>query len=437
MTYLQETENCLAAAIGDGGLQEAAYDALMKDCTKSLTRLKKAHETGSMPLLRLPGLSGDMEVLEPIAEKDRDQFMDVVVLGMGGSSLGGRAMAALGGHNLGMDEGAAPDNPRLHFMDNPDQDSFDRLFRAIDPARTGFIVTSKSGSTPETLAQFLYCFDIFCRTLGDETRADQFTLITEPTDNPLRRMGTQQGLTLIDADPDIDGRFSALSAVGILPAMIAGVDGLAVRAGAEAALEPLLNGIDAKSFAPAIGAALNVGLAQNNGINAMVLMPYMDRLEIFTSWFNQLWAESLGKQGRGTTPVQALGPRDQHSQLQLYLDGPRDKMFTLILARTPTRGAAIPAALADDPDLAYLAGKTLGDLLGAEQRATAESLAQGGHPTRLIWLDEIDEAGLGGLMMHFMLETIIAADLLGVDPFGQPAVEHGKQLARKYLKEGP
>ncbi len=435
MPHTQETENCFATAIGDGGLDEATYRSLLGECAKSLAGLRQAHANGTLPLLRLPAIEDDMEVLEPIAEMYRAEFADVVVLGTGGSSLGGRTLAALGGQNLGIDGGAPADSPRLHFMDNVDQDSFDRLFRAIDPARTGFIVISKSGATPETLAQFLYCFDVFCTALGEQTRADQFTVITDPGDNPLRRLAARQGLALIDADPRIGGRFSALSAVGLLPAMIAGVDAQAVRAGAAAVLAPLLDGVEADDFDPAIGAAINVGLARTRGINATVLMPYMDRLADFTLWFRQLWAESLGKKGLGTTPIGGLGTVDQHSQLQLYLDGPRDKMFTLIVARAPGGSGSIPARLADDPELAYLAGRSLGDLLDAEQRATAKSLVDGGHPTRLIWLDEVDEASLGGLIMHFFLETIIAADLLGVDPFGQPAVEDGKRLARQYLKE--
>ena len=434
--YTQETENCFAAAIGDRGREEAPYRALLDDCAKPLSRLREAHANGSMALLGQPQLTEDLEVLEPIAERYRERFADVVVFGTGGSSLGGRTLSALGGQNLGMDAGAAPDSPRLHFMDNPDPDSFDRLFRAIDPTLTGIIAISKSGSTPETLAQFLYCFGVFCQAMGDGTQADQFTVITEPADNPLRRMALGQGLTLVDADPLIDGRFSALSAAGLLPAMIAGVDAGAVREGAAAVLAPLLDGAGASAFDPAIGAAINVGLARHRGIKATVLMPYLDRLSDFTLWFRQLWAESLGKGGQGTTPIGGLGPADQHSQLQLYLDGPGDKMFTLIMAPEAGGGGIIPAGLAEDPDLTYLAGKSLGDLVDAEQRATAESLAGGGHPTRLIRLRQVDEAGLGALIMHFFLETIIAADLMGVDPFGQPAVEEGKQLARQYLREG-
>jgi len=183
---------------------------------------------------------------------------------------------------------------------------------------------------------------------------------------------------------------------------------------------------------PALGAALAVA-AMRAGLSQTVLMPYVDRLAEFGLWFRQLWAESLGKDGQGTTPIRALGTVDQHSQLQLYLGGPRDKLFTLITAPSAGVGRRVDRALADDERLGYLAGRSLGDLLDAEARATYETLARNGRPTRLIALDRLDEAGLGALFMHFMLETILTARLIGVDPFDQPAVEEGKVLARRYL----
>ena len=164
-------------------------------------------------------------------------------------------------------------------------------------------------------------------------------------------------------------------------------------------------------------------------------MAYADRLERFTHWYVQLWAESLGKNGKGTTPVAALGPVDQHSQVQLYLGGPRDKLFTVVTVATARLGPRI------DPELAKLAGepgfggKTIGDLAAAEGRATAETLAKNGCPVRTLALARLDETSLGELLMHFMLETIVAAHLMGVDAFDQPAVEEGKVLAKKYLTQ--
>jgi glucose-6-phosphate isomerase len=259
--------------------------------------------------------------------------------------------------------------------------------------------------------------------------------LTEPRDNPLRRLAVAQNMQLLDHDPGIGGRYSVLSTVGVLPALIAGLDAAALRQGAATVLDQTLAAAEARESPPALGAALAVGLAEHRSIGITVLMPYIDRLAPFGLWYRQLWAESLGKNGMGTTPVRALGAVDQHSQLQLYLAGPADKLFTLITLEQAGAGASLPPDLAADPALAYLAGKRLGDLLAAEQRATATSLLRNGRPIRMIRLARLDEETLGALFMHFMIETIVAADLLDVDAFNQPAVEEGKILVRQYLGE--
>jgi len=166
------------------------------------------------------------------------------------------------------------------------------------------------------------------------------------------------------------------------------------------------------------------------------VMAYADRLERFTRWYVQLWAESLGKDGKGTTPLGALGPVDQHSQLQLFIAGPRDKLFTVITTGCAGKGPRLDSelsTLAGEPDFG---GRTIGDLVAAQGRATAETLAKNGCPVRTIHIERLDEYSLGALLMHFMLETIIAARLFGVDAFDQPAVEEGKVLAKRYLAEG-
>jgi glucose-6-phosphate isomerase len=224
---------------------------------------------------------------------------------------------------------------------------------------------------------------------------------------------------------------------GLLPALIAGLDAYQIRDGAMSVLKPILDDGDAKECAPAQGAVINIALAQERAINTTVLMPYLDRLVSFGLWHRQLWAESLGKDGYGTTPANALGTVDQHSQLQLYLDGPRDKFFTLLFADRANTGGLVPADLADDPELAFIAGKRMGDLMAAEQQATGETLINHNCPTRIMTIETIDEHSLGALMMHFMLETIIAADLLGVNAFDQPAVEEGKIRAKSFLSGEP
>ena len=277
--------------------------------------------------------------------------------------------------------------------------------------------------------------DVFRRIVGVDKLGKHFTSITEPKSRPLRDMSEKYGIKVLDHPPTIGGRYSALSIVGMLPAMIAGLDGEALRAGAAGVVDSVFCGDGAKTSAPAVGAVLAVGLAKKNSVTASVLMPYLDRLQSFGKWYRQLWAESLGKEGQGTTPVEALGTVDQHSQLQLYLEGPKDKFFTLIVSEMRGRGGLLPEDLIHVPEMAYLAGKRVGDLMAAEQKATFETLVARSCPTRVIEIEDLDEYTLGALMMHFMFETIIAAHLLGVNPFGQPAVDEGKNLARKIIAE--
>ncbi len=417
---------CLADAVGPLGLDRADLERGIAAAAPALDRLRAARADGSLPLLRLPAARDDLGSLRAAAEDLAAGADDVVILGTGGSSLGGRTLAALSGAD------AAPParSPRLHFLDNIDPHTFDALLDRLDPTRTGLLAISKSGTTAETLTQFLILLDRLAAA-GASLRA-RGVVITEPGPRPLRDLAEARGMRVLDHDPGVGGRFAAFTGVGLLPALLAGLDPEAVREGAAEVLDAAFSSPVADS-APAIGAAVAVGLARRRGLVQSVLMTYADRLAPFGLWYRQLWAESLGKDGRGTTPIRAIGTVDQHSQLQLYLDGPRDKTFTLVTLSRRGTGARIPAELAREARADYLAGRTMGDLLAAEQSATAETLIRAGLPTRRIELDALDERTLGALMMHFMLETIIAAGLLGVDPFDQPAVEAGKALAREHL----
>ncbi len=429
MSYVQLTSSCFSDVLGTHGLDIGQFAALLEKTKPALETMRMQHADGSLPVLRLPEQTEDIEALMPIASRYREQFDDVVILGTGGSSLSGQTLCRLADVGFGPREGA----PRLHFFDNVDPHSISAMLERLALDRTGFIVISKSGSTAETMTQFLVCLKAVQDVVGKDNAVGHFTAITEPGDKLLRRLAKNHGMTVLDHDPDIGGRYSALSLVGLLPVMIAGLDAKAVREGAARVLNPVLAGEPPEKIEAVVGAAISVGLATENNILSTVMMPYVDRLADFGLWFRQLWAESLGKQGKGTTPINALGTVDQHSQLQLYLDGPRDKMFTVIMLSCAGDGPSVDPALADDKGLAYLSGKSVGDLMDAEQRATAETLIRNKRPTRIIQLDRLDETVMGALMMHFMLETIIAAHLFGVDPFDQPAVEEGKILTRQYL----
>jgi glucose-6-phosphate isomerase len=320
-------------------------------------------------------------------------------------------------------------------MDNLDPTTYGALLAKLPLATTRFVAISKSGGTGETLMQTAAALAAV-KQAGLEARIGElFYGISEAS-----KAGAKNGLrellgasvSFLEHDPGIGGRYSVLSNVGLLPAAVLGLDIKAIRAGAAMALAPVLAGNPAREVAPALGAALNIAAAQA-GKTIAVLMAYADRLERFTRWYTQLWAESLGKDGKGTTPIGALGPVDQHSQLQLFIAGPRDKLFTLVTVGAAGQGPRIDADLAKRAGEPDFGGRTIGDLVAAQGRATAETLAKNGRPVRTIHIEKLDETSLGALLMHFMLETIIAAHLLGVEPFGQPAVEEGKVLAKQYL----
>lgn len=433
MPYMQSLERAFESGIGAGGVPDGAFREALGRAEAALAALRRAREQGTLPLLALPARTDDLAPLAETARRLADA-RHVVFLGTGGSSLGGQALAQLADHGVaGLDALAA--TPRLHFLDNLDPVTLERLLAALPLAATRFVAISKSGGTAETLMQVMAVIAALRRAGRGGSIPEHVLGLTEAAGgkaNALRALLEAEGCTLLEHDPGIGGRFSVLSNVGLLPALVLGLDAAAIRAGAGAALAPVLAGGAAADIAPAAGATLSVAAAAS-GKGTTVMIAYADRLERFTRWWVQLWAESLGKDGSGTAPVAALGPVDQHSQLQLWLDGPRDKLFTVVTVGAEGEGPAMDPALATRAGAPWLAGRAVGDLVAAQGRATADTLAQNGRPVRTIHIDKLDERALGALLMHFMLETIVAAHLLGVEPFGQPAVEEGKRLARRYL----
>ena len=413
----QDTAACFAETVGPSGIDRAAFEELLPEAARALDRLRLARTEQTPPFLTLPDRRDDLPALETLAGEWRARYRRLVVLGTGGANLGGQALAATG-----------PDNDRLLFLDNGDGDRLDRVLSEPNLDGTGFLVISKSGATAETLAQAM----LVLGSAGAEAAA----VITQPGDSPARRLAARFGLPVLDHDPALGGRYSALSLVGLLPALFAGADGAAARAGARAVLSEALQAPSPVQSAPAVGAALSVAAMQAWPAASMVLMPYGPNLRSLGLWYRQLWAESLGKGGRGSTPILAPGPVDQHSQLQLFLDGPGGNLFTILEAPDPTP-RRVDAALAEEVGAGYLGGRTMGELIAAQARATAAMLTDAGRPVRRLSVPAADARAVGGLMMHFMLETVVAAHLLGVDPFDQPAVEQGKVLVRRDLESKP
>lgn len=441
--YRQSIAGCFDGAIGRNGLSQAEFASWLDRLAPALARLQDDYRTRRLPHLRIPEESADIEAAEAAFAKLCQGARAVIFFGTGGSSLGGQALAQLGGwHIPGVANEAQRRRPRTRFYDNLDGDTLQSSLGSFDDLDTvRFVVISKSGGTPETMVQALAALDAV-RANGLEKRIpDLFLGVTEPRSegkaNGLRTLFEAYSIPLLDHHPGIGGRFSALTNVGLLAAIARGLDARAVRAGARGVVDALMAAGSPGDFAPALGAAVAVGLTRERGIRAQVMMPYSDRLGRFAAWFAQLWAESLGKNGQGTSPIACLGPVDQHSQLQLFMDGPHEHLITLV--RTPTAGAGprINAEMARSAGLDYLAGRTAGDLVAAQAEALPQALAKAGRPVRTFDLPRLDERALGALMMHMMLETILAARLLGVDPFDQPAVELAKNITRERVAALP
>lgn len=410
---------------GKGAVARGNYDDALKRAEAALSWLRDARDNASIELFSIPSRTDDIACARLAAEKLADNTTDIAILGIGGSSLGGKALQAL--------RPASATVPRVEFFDNPDPLSWSEALARFDLKTTRFVAISKSGGTPETLMQALTAADAIEKAGGGKYLNHHFLVITEPKKSALRDFAEAIGAPVLDHPMGVGGRYSVLTVVGALPAILMGLDVAALRKGAGEVLAQALEN-PSSAVAAATGAALHHALADEGRLHETVLWAYADKLHTLGAWWRQLWAESLGKQGKGSTPVAALGPVDQHSQLQLFRDGPNQTLFTILSTETKGQGPIAPRERATQLGLDYLAGRTMGDLVAAEARATAETLARNGRPVRQIRMPIVNERSMGGLMMHFMLEAMIMGQLMGVDPFDQPGVEEGKVLARQYLQ---
>jgi glucose-6-phosphate isomerase len=401
------------ADVADPGIEREELDRLDEAVRRAHERIEAGREGGEFgyAALNLP------DTTDPAAIGERaDRFPDaetVLTVGIGGSALGAATLTdALGldGHRV---------------LDNVDPAHARRTLESIDLERTVVHVVSRSGTTAETLANFLLVREAMIDAGIDWTGR---TIVTTGDAGPLRRLVERHDLPTLDAPGGVPGRFSALSPVGLFAPAVLGGDVEAVLDGAADAADRLAPSLfDAPAYAyGAVAAAL---AERGATVNAMV--PYAESLESFAEWFAQLWAESLGKDGGGQTPVRALGATDQHSQLQLWRDGRRNTMVTL-LRPAERLDVALPDANIDGAS--QFGGGSLDALLDAEFEATEASLAAAGRPNVRIEIDRIDAAGTGDLLYSMEAACVLVAELQGVDAFDQPAVEWGKEAARDLLE---
>ncbi len=408
--FTQDLEHAFA------GLDATRYDYWHAQAKLRVAEIARAPVCEVKSILSLTERTDDLDEIEAVASEFSEQYSALVVVGMGGSSLGGETLAALSKRG----------SPALYFVDNIDPHTIDALIDVLPWKETAFLIISKSGNTVETQAHAAIFLREAKRRIGPNC-GKHFTLVTIPNGNPLHNLARSYGMRVVAHDADLCGRFSILSAVGLIPAAAMGVDIRALRAGAAIAR--------AENFAGPLAAAgeaaaLHLTLMEA-GVNMQVVMHYCDRLGGLAAWHRQCWSESLGKAGKGTTPIPSRGVTDQHSQLQLYLEGPRDKFFTALVLDSGGQGAVINGEAGDD--FSYLTGHRLGDLLMAEQRATHATLVDQGRGLRTLTCAAFDELTMGALLMHFTLEVTFTAALMGVNAFNQPAVEAGKKLALSYL----
>jgi glucose-6-phosphate isomerase len=439
--FQQNFDGCFDDKIGAHGLSHSAYSSWLARMEPHVAALKDDYHRKSLALLSIAEDQQDIADAETALAKLSQGAGTLVFFGTGGSSLGGETLAQYAGWNIaGVATPGQRNRPRTRFYANLDGGTLQSVLESLDLATSRFIITSKSGGTAETLAQAIATLTAV-KAAGLEAQIpNMFLGITEPEkpgkSNGLRTLFAKFGIPMLEHHTGIGGRFSCLTNVGLIPAMARGLDARAIRAGAKSVIDALLASQSAKDFAPAAGATMAVALSKEKNVRTLVMMPYADKLGRLSAWFVQLWAESLGKNGEGTTPIGAMGPLDQHSQLQLFMEGPHDHYLNIVRVASEGLGPKIDHELARIAGADMLGGHTVGDIVWAQSHALPEALSQAGRPVRTIDIAKLDEKVVGALLMHFMIETILAGRLLGVDPFDQPGVELAKVLTRERLAKG-
>ena len=407
-----------------GGVATAQLDAIASEFTKAHRNVKLRVDAGELGFWKLPTQRDDLREIDEYVRHLPPAICDVVVLGIGGSSLGARAAV----------EAVATSVERrrnVHFPDNSDPQRLFRLLERLEPRTTLAIVISKSGGTVETAAQLLVVEQWLRAALADAA-APHLVAVTDPLRGALREWALARNHRCFPLPASVGGRFSVLAAPGLLPSALAGVSNEALLDGARSMMERC-ESPELASNPAGILASLAYLHDQKHNRPIHVLMPYADALRAFSHWFVQLWAESLGKRlnrrgervETGPTPLPAIGATDQHAQVQLFMEGPRDKLFFFVDVEATEEDLSVPQTDADA--YAYLGGRTLHEVLRAELRATSLALCEDGRPSITLKLARLNAHALGQLFFLFEAATAFAGEFYDVDAFDQPGVEAGKR----------
>ncbi|MCL2011340.1 MAG: glucose-6-phosphate isomerase [Cystobacterineae bacterium] len=409
------------------GLSKADYERISLQLQQAHELVVSKRKAGKMAFMDLPKQQTILQETIVVAQKLSAAFENLVVLGIGGSSLGPKALFTALCHPyhnflpLSRRKGM-----RLFFPDNADSSTFAGLMSTLELERTAFAAITKSGGTAETWAQLLWVVD----RLGKEAARRQLVALTDPEKGSLRATARAEGWQALEIPPAVGGRFSVFSPVGLLPAAAAGIDIVELLRGAQNMVERCEKGNVFENPAYMLATTLYLFDLQKKR-STHVLMPYADALRETGDWFVQLWAESLGKKKGdgfvGPTPLRAVGATDQHSLLQLLMEGPEDKLTLFVAVDEPRENLKIPEKVFDLSDLNYLGGHEFHTLLSAERQATAIALAAHGRPSLSIRMPNLRPFAMGELLMLWQIATAFAGFLYEINPFDQPGVEAGKR----------
>ena len=434
MNLVVDYNNMMADYVGqEQGFLDEDFADNKKLIDYAFLTVKQNRGTGMMWWTELP--HNQKEIVADIIETAKNikkKFDNFVVLGIGGSALGPiaafQALCHLRHNELPKSKRKAP---KLYVEDNVDPERMQALLDVLDLDKTIFNVVTKSGATSETMAQYLIIMKILKDKYGDKAK-DHMIATTSANKGNLIKIAKNEGLKTFYIPDGVGGRFSELCPVGLLPAAVVGIDIKAMLAGA-AHMDKICKNKDVKKN-PALLTAFLQYIAMKNGKNISVMMPYADSLKFIADWYCQLWGESLGKaddnEGNkvyvGQTPVKALGVTDQHSQVQLYREGPFDKVITLLAVKNYRTTVEISNGCEDIPDVSFLCGHTLNELITAEREATEYALTTANRLNHTIILPEVNAFTIGELLFLFEMETAYAGAMLNINTFNQPGVEGGK-----------
>ncbi|MFW6295496.1 MAG: glucose-6-phosphate isomerase [Halanaerobium sp.] len=430
-----DINNVFEKTIGkEHGMTLEEIEAAKDKALKAHQNILEAEAEGKMGFMELPYKQEEViKELKAAAEELKDKFDNFVVLGIGGSALGNTAVqTAINDPHYNLFEEARNGYPRLFVSDNVDPEGIKALLDKLDPKKTLFNVISKSGSTAETMSQFLLARKFVADAVGEGNVGDHFIATTSKDSGYLIEIAEREGMQKFFIPDNVGGRFSVLTPVGLLSAVMTGVDIEKLLEGA-AYMDKICRRDDFWEN-PALVNGLVQYLAYKKGKVMSVMMPYSDRLRDLADWYRQLWAESLGKevdrQGNqinvGPTPIKALGATDQHSQAQLYMEGPFDKIITFLEVENFAEELEIPGAYEDLDGLGYLGGHSFAELINTEKWATELALNKRNRMNQTIKVPEVNEFTLGQLFYFFEFQTAVTGELLNINAFNQPGVELGK-----------